>query len=249
MNYDFIHVNSQNRDSGSNSSTDFSYTLKEGFKAIGIQLQQLQLPYTYYNVNSNNNTLIVNWNSVNNTITITPGNYTLTSLTAALNTALGNINSNITCTLNSTNWTLTFSFASASPNTGSLILSQSTINRLIGFQTTTNTSSAQTLTSTSVPTFNDQNLLFINIDNIGTNVLSNNSLATSFNFYVPINVNGGDLLTYTPSLDYENRMQCNINTNFVTLRIRVYDIYGNLLNLNGSDWSMILKVFYKDKII
>jgi hypothetical protein len=99
MNFDFIHINSQDRDSESASSTDFEVPLSQALEFDEIQLNTLQLPYAVYNVNSTNNTLVVNWNSSNTSLTITPGNYTMAQLATTLNIAVGTINSNIICIL------------------------------------------------------------------------------------------------------------------------------------------------------
>ena len=140
----------------------------------------------------------------------------------------------------------TFNFASANPSTGSLILSQSTINRLIGFNTNTDTSASSYITSTVPAMFLDQSFLFISITTIGNNVTSTTA-SNSYSFYVPITVNGGDLLTYTSNLDLDNKFKVSTKTKYFSFRIRVYDTFGNILNINNSDWSMILKVFYKNR--
>ena len=61
---------------------------------------------------------------------------------------------------------------------------------------------------------------------------------------MPITVNGGDMLTYQPNLDDDKKFKISGSTKYKILRIRVFDVYGNILNLNESDWSMVLKVFY-----
>jgi hypothetical protein len=52
---------------------------------------------------------------------------------------------------------------------------------------------------------------------------------------VPITINGGDMFTYQPNLDSDNRFKINSSTKYKILRIKVFDIYGNILNLNESD--------------
>ena len=54
-----------------------------------VSLNELTIPNTDYNINENNNTLVLqDYNSVSQSFTITPGNYTVSTLMTALNTAL-----------------------------------------------------------------------------------------------------------------------------------------------------------------
>ena len=53
-----------------------------------VSLNELTIPNTDYNINANNNTLVLqDYNNVSQTFTITPGNYTVSTLMTALNTA------------------------------------------------------------------------------------------------------------------------------------------------------------------
>lgn len=245
MNFNYIHINSKDRNLGSLSASDFNVNIGQGLYLDQIQLDAVQIPYTYYNVNSTNNTLVINWNSSNTTLTISPGNYTLSQLGTALNSAVGTINSNITCTLNSIQWTFTFSFSAASPSTGQLILSQSTINRLIGFPSTTDTTNSSNLTSTSVALLLDQAFLFINIDGVGDNIISSTN-GNKYTFYVPVSVVGGEMLVYQTDLDQNQVLKVNQPVKYSSLHVRLYDNFGNILNLNGSDWSMTIKIYFKE---
>jgi hypothetical protein len=88
MNFDYIQINSKDRTNDSASSTDFFVIMGQALEFSKIQLDSAEIPYTIYNVNSTNNVLVVNWNSSNTTITITPGNYTMSQLQTSLNTAV-----------------------------------------------------------------------------------------------------------------------------------------------------------------
>ena len=246
MNFDYIHVNSKDRTSDSNGSTDFQIILSQALEFDEIQLNTLQMPYTYYNINSLTNLLVIEWNSVQHNLTLTNGSYTLSELQTELNSQVQTINSNISVTLDNNTWMFTFNFSSATPNTGQLLLSKSTINRLIGFPSTTDTSLSGSITSTIPALTLDQSFIFISINEIGTNVLSS-TLNNKYSFYVPVSVNAGDMLLYTSNLDLDNKFKVSTSTKYISFRVRVYDTFGNILNINNSDWSMIIKVFYKKK--
>ena len=53
-----------------------------------VSLNELTIPNTDYNINTNNNTLVLqDHTGTSQTITITPGNYTVSTFMTALNTA------------------------------------------------------------------------------------------------------------------------------------------------------------------
>jgi hypothetical protein len=114
---------------------------------------------------------------------------------------------------------------------------------MIGFPTSTDTALAGTLISTSVTLFMDNPYIYISIDTIESNILSSIS-NNKYAFYIPVNANNGDMLSYLPNLDSDNKFDVDRAFKYYTFRIRVFDNFGNILNLNGSDWSMVLKLSY-----
>ena len=90
------------------------------------------------------------------------GNYTSLQLLTKLNSLISAVNSNLSVTYNLNTWTFSFVFSAATPNTGLLILSKSTINQLIGFLSSAAVRAvAGTITSAIPVQFTDNRYLFI----------------------------------------------------------------------------------------
>ena len=102
-----------------------------------VSLNELTIPNTDYNINASNNTLVLqDYNNVSQSFTITPGNYTVSTLMTALNTAftagVGNFQNIIVTYSDTTNKYL---FTTGATTTYSLsILATSTMNSVLGFE-------------------------------------------------------------------------------------------------------------------
>ena len=246
MNFNYLIISSKARSSAFPNSNSFSISLPQPVLFDEVQLISAQVPYTYYNVNSSD-TLVVEWNSVKTAINIAGGNYSLTQLASALQTQIqSTINSNITVTFSVQQFTFVFNFANASPNQGSLILSKSTqsLCRILGFPGTVDTIPQSILISTTASQSMDQQYLYINLDPVPqTNLQTTVTSITSF--YVPITVNSGDLISYIPTTDNQQRIYCS-KTYYQNFNVSLRDMFGNLLNLNNVDWSFVVKLCYKE---
>lgn len=103
-----------------------------------VSLNEMTIGNTDYNINNNNNTLVLqDYLGLTQSITITPGNYTVTSLKTALNTRfaalVGNNFANITVDYSDS--TNIYTLTTAAGTTHILtILATSTINSVLGFE-------------------------------------------------------------------------------------------------------------------
>lgn len=243
MNFNYLNINSASRTSTSNSSTDFIISFNQTVKFKKLQLLSAVIPYTFYNVNSGNNVLRWTWNSILRTTTITPGSYTANTLASAINSAFQAINANLSVTFDSSTFKFTFTFSAAAPAVGVLNLSQSTMNDLIGYSpTASDTSSAGTQTSTQASQMNPINYLFINIDDCSRQIMNAGS-ALSFSFYLPINVNTGEIIAFNTSIESDQTVDLGGHDQaFSRVRIRITDDSGAVVDLNNNDWNMLLKL-------
>ena len=86
-------INSKDRYSG--TSGDFrllNVMIRDNVK--GFKIEYITLPYTWYNVSTSNNSIVVNGAPV----TISAGYYTISTLCTALQTALIVVDATFTCT-------------------------------------------------------------------------------------------------------------------------------------------------------
>lgn len=234
-----IHLNSKNADkyiNGSNADVEFDLPLIESYNQCHIYLtvQHLVLPYSFYNCNAKNNLLRYMIGTTVYFINITPGNYNVNTLKSYLQTNMSGFSisyNNITNKYTFTHKSTLFS-----------ILGSSTCLSMLGFSEgiTVNSDNNKTLVSTKCidlatvkninvcSTFPTDNL--IKAQNSDINVIA------SF----PVEVAPFSLITYK---NYNQSYRFNTFTNIISLlAIKLTDQDGNILELNGCDWTMTIQL-------
>ena len=166
-----IHLTSQTADkiySNNNCDAEFYLPVIEipSQYHIYVSVQHAVIPFTFYNINSSNNTLNYNINDNIFTVIIPEGNYNINNLKTYLSTAMGGF----TIVYNSINNRFTFTHST----NNFIILSSSTCLSLIGLLAQDNYSTGLRLTSnravnlapircicvsTNLKTFNIENIL------------------------------------------------------------------------------------------
>lgn len=145
-----------------------------------IKVLEVQIPFTYYVFNETNNTFTLTENSgATVTITIPIGNYSSTSMTAVLSTAMTSVSPN------GRTYTVTYAGASSTqPNTGKFIISSSSATTFtlnfgttegdkdpslwLGFNPGANISSASgVLVAPNVASITGPNYLYLNSRKVG----------------------------------------------------------------------------------
>ena len=84
----YPYLNSMDKPNTNTSATDYIAHLSEKLdNVVSIQIENIQIPYTMYNIEAvqGNNYFVIDVSGVQYTITIPDGNYTLTTLIAAIN--------------------------------------------------------------------------------------------------------------------------------------------------------------------
>lgn len=205
---------------------------------IYISVQHASIPYTFYQINSSNNTLKYSFlNSDQNvyTINITPGNYNVNELITFLNTSF----TNIVVSYNVKTNKLTFS---NNTNTNFQFLNASTCLTLFGFSSYSIVSTGYSLTST-----NSINLCPVSCICVLTNFKTKSFMCMkglknfdqSLLCTIPVNVNRNGIIIY----ENNNNFKSNLYTNVINaINIKLCDMFGNLLNLNGCDWEMTIQL-------
>lgn len=200
-----------------------------------IKLLNFSLPVSFTNINSSNNTMVVG----TSTYTLTTGNYTASTLRTHLQSVLG---SGWTVSYDSTQNKYTFSSSSSFT-----FKSSSTCLKVLGFATTSDTSSSGTsLTSTYQIDLSGDNTIYYDIANLKTNNLSSSVGAqTSILRSVLNNVTNGSVLYYEDQSD----LSATISEDHISfLHIRLYgEDATTLLDLNNSDWQSTIEIGFEDK--
>lgn len=192
-----------------------------------LTLKNVQVPLGFYNVRAPYNTMNVNSISY----TITPGNYSVTTLLNALNTTVtsavgafstGALNNNV-------------QFSSAS---GVVTMNVQPLSMLsfLGF---TDQQKGTSFYGTNSYIVNFDTYLNIWIENLGTQSLEPRQIT----FKVPLTVGPGSIMHWAENS--QNQQMVAVTDRGVRLdrlNIQVQDRFGNLLNNNGLDWSFTIEI-------
>ena len=205
---------------------------------IYVSVQTAQIPCTYYNVDSINNLLVYNVGvGANINLVIPPSNYNVNTLLTYLTTVM----TGFTITYNTSTNKYTFTHSSSSFS----FKSTSTCFELIGFVDGAqyNSSGLSLVSTISVNFFTIRNILIecsnlITVNKSSDITDSNASILTS----IPISVSSGSILSYSNVFGLSDRVASV--KNFASLQIRLLDQDLDLLNLNGTEWSITLQLNY-----
>ncbi len=236
-------INSKNRLSPlTDTSSDFNVSLNYSLLRITeIEIERVEIPFSFYAINSNNN--VLTFNAGANSITITPGNYTTSSLIPELTTKLSAAfaGQSPAVTFSSTTYKLTISKSSAFIVDSYADVPASTASYSLGFHVST--SSATSVTGDSAINIAGPNYILISSDYFTSGIqhktmFSNTSYQSVF-WSVPVNCAPGDIIIENTSIPIRLNSKFTISSTD-NIDFRLYDDQNNLLDLNGLDWAMQL---------
>jgi hypothetical protein len=200
---------------------------------IYLSLQNANIPYSFYSISAIDNTF--SWGLVDgsiNTYYVEPGNYNITQFIDVIKNAMG------------ASYTITYSSITSkiliTHSTSNFIIYAATINHVLGFSKTTNTTSAANLlygrdcvNLNQIRAINVE----INFPTYNVNVAApneNNILAT-----IPVYVAPFSVITY----QNPNNFRTNLYVNKLDqIQIQLLSNDGNLIDLNGINYQMTLQL-------
>ena len=203
--------------------------------AMYVSFQSAIIPYSFYNVDGFNDTLVYSvGGGVNQVITIPQGNYNTTTLRNYLSSVM----TAFTITYSSLNNTFTFTHSSSDFS----FKASSTCMEILGFEENViHNSSSTVLTSTcSINLFTIRNI-YIQSGNL---MLSNINNATPNNCSIlcsiPLTSGQFSVINYFNT----NNVKCRFDSvrNFTALQISLTDQDGDILDLNGCHFSLTLQI-------
>lgn len=235
-------INSVDRDSSGTSSVGSIDLGNARLKDIK-EAELLSASYfnTIYNVRSGSN--VLNWTdngAVARTVTVTPGNYTITTLVAALNTGMQaidgtNLVSYSTATgkvtiASGTNITLTFGTNSST-----------SIAKLIGF-TLSNTSAGTSHVGTNVISLSGPEFIYLVIQEFERAMESSSQTEDWSSFILPLSGSFGELNTWTKETQFRQSLSFSAPRSFSRLRYTMVLPGGTVADLNGSEWRLVVRL-------
>jgi hypothetical protein len=222
-------------DTGSNFKVQVqSRNLLENYQYV--RFKRISIPLSYYNINNNTNTLVVDIGSGNQTITLTNGQYTTpTEIINEIKSKLLVLDATFDVTFNSITKRITIL------RTGnfSLILSLSTCNEIIGFNNVDSTGAA-TYTGSNFINFDPNQTLTLQTDIIKTDYLSTDN-RDNINITIPVNESLGNVVNYYPPTReiFKKREAKNLQV----FHIIILDYMKRQLDLNGLHTEIELEFF------
>ncbi len=201
---------------------------------ILIGLTNLTIPNTIYNFNSSNNSITFTQGSTV-TVTVTVGNYSASTLTTALNTAIAAAGKSITVSFDEENALFTFTGSSA------FTIDSATMFRQLGLKDQLPTASATTYTATQVCDFAGATNLYVRIRNVSMNNLDSRGATSNIIASIVNDVNYGDYIFYSPP----EVLYFQINEQQLShIDIEITDQESNLIQLNGASFNVTLSVHF-----
>ena len=204
---------------------------------VTIQVQNAQIPFSFYNINVYNNILDITYNLAPYTLTLTRGNYNSTTLANEIITQLaGNAITDITITTSSITGIVTFTRAGGLDFT---IESTGTLNKTLGFAVGTTYTSVGGVLVAPFP-LNLLGLLKLKIasyeiqtGNFDSSVDGTlNVLAT-----IPIEAGSFGLILYD---NISNTQSILRNPTLDGFDLKIYGDDENLVNFNNVGWNITL---------
>jgi len=221
------------------SSFSISTTNMQQFSKL--KLKQVSIPNVQYNIPSGSDT--INYKllqtNISGSISITPGIYSESSLTTALNSAFTTAGVNITVTFNSGVNTLTFT---GQQQIEFYFAESNSINPLIlGFLAETYTSnSVYIITSPNAINLNGSyDTYFISITNLSCPNQAGGNF--SFTFFVSVNQILGQIL-YLSQCESDQVVDLGQTFTMNIFKVVLRNTERSLVNLNGMNWSFVIEL-------
>ena len=201
---------------------------------ILLGLTNLTLANTIYNFNSNNNSITFTQGTTQ-AVSVSVGNYSASTLTDSLNTAITAAGLDITVSFDEENALFTFTGGSA------FTIDSATMSRQLGLKEQLPTASGTSYTATQVCDFAGATNLYVRVRNVSMNNLDSRGKTSNIIASIVNNVNYGDYIFYTPP----EVLYFQINEQQLShIDIEITDQEGNIVALNGSAFNMTLSVHF-----
>lgn len=231
--YKYLLINSHDRKYGNNSK--FNIELPFGIPIRCVELLNVQIPNTFYNITEDNNKLIYDAELRS----MTPGCYNWTEFKAQFLIDFVNEFSDIQYNDITQQIILT---GVNPPRNLRFPQNGGSINRVLGFDLSYNVTAA-TYVSNSPPNLNS-NYIYIEISELGNNQMTSSSLYYGQLFTIPNNQDKQEYIEFNNNTNYPQIISCFENKQYIyNLTVSLKNDYGHEL-INVGNWSMLLKVCY-----
>lgn len=209
-----------------------------------VIVKSILIPNTQYNINSNNNTLFYDYNGTGvSSITVTPGQYDITSFMTALDAAIVAAGDVCTTTQDPTTLKLTLTFGANTIMYGPADQA-TTMHEVLGFEFTTANAAAQVMPG--LPDLSGLKKVYIKSNKLSNGVAMSNSEKKHVNVFTEVDIDqpfGGIVHRVLDDLHTSDEVTNAQPKNISTLDIELLDENLNTVDLNNHEFEILLKVF------
>ena len=197
----------------------------------------IQIPNTIFNVVEGENDKVYFDLGGATSVTLTPGIYSTATLTSHLQTVLQASQASFTATFSSVTKRITIANDSAfSLDFGTNTTASAA--RLLGF-TTADTASATSHTAPNMPQLNISTSLICDVKESDERLTTSSLSGLNFgSFWIVLTADYG---TFTSQSFQDLPQYLRFSASTRTLSIKLYNVAGDLVSLNNSDWTLLLQ--------
>jgi len=236
---DYLYISSRDKIVPSDTSSSFKVHLNHPIEGKHwINLSYFSVMNTIYNVTSENNNITVDVGGTPYNAVIPIGSYNITSLTGALKSALDNNGSLLTYAVSYSDTTFLITISAGSSFSLLFGTSKNQINEVIGFEPQ-DTNAATSVTGSYAIDLHSP-ILFVRINELGSQYNASNH-DDRMTFVVPVQVNSGDMITYTEKSAYDQQKLIN-NRVISEMKITILDKNNKVVDLHGAEVTMIFSL-------
>ena len=243
LRHKLLNITSRDKDASSNSNSDFTVSLnniKELQTARSVIIKQVSIPITMYNITAFNRTFSYKIATVLSSFSITVGQYNITTLISALQTAGSALG--LAITQNAITNKLSFT---TTTNIEYLTITQNAMADVLGIKTGSGADVASYTSGNIVDLGGVKNIYLES--NIGEhNLIRSNKKTISILGVIPVKVSYGFtehyISSHTEIDDVDNNSHGGRNHQQISIVLR--DSNDNILDLNGHHVEIVLKVHF-----
>ena len=236
--FSYLYLDSRHRNNQSDDDGRANFSLSTPLRSVvSAELVSASIPVSWYTIAQGKNTFELTHSGSTTTITITEGVYTLTTLATAVQSAINT--ANFTVAVQTTTNRLLFTFNAAF----SLLVSHDQLASVLGFQkNVTVASQNNVIRSTRVPELLPP-YVSVCIKQLGSSYASGLGHELPSTFLVPCDQNSGSVCNFNGGSHFEQKKTYrHCNTTVSQLDCTLRDQHGDVIDMNGLPWAMVLKM-------
>ena len=233
----------QSKDRISGSAERFIVRVPPFHDITGVSLLAATIPNTLYNIDSSNN--VVYWDRGGALMaTLPPGAYSITSLMVMLGSLMSAADGAFSYTIAYSETTMKLTISTTAAFSLSVDNQDFALWTVLGWGgQTAPTAAALSHTAPAVVRLDFPNQLLINLGEwCPANLASTANIRS--NFVVCMDHDSQYVMTHKQLTSFDNGADYTTRNGLTTMQVALTDPDGLLVDLNGSEWSMVLRVFY-----